>query len=155
MSKCKECNINPPRPDNSYCSDCLSATKTCRRCGISKNIFDFERNQKTIKGRIARRGECKECRVRKKPLKANIRKEYEKNNPKQSIGEEFCCPICKVKFLRQYTNDVVLDHDHSTGEARGYICRNCNSGMGQMEDSPQILMRATKWLQKKNPSFLF
>ena len=147
MAICSECNQNQIANSGDYCQECLSATKKCRRCSKKKSIFDFEKNQKSIAGRVSRRGECKECRKSKKPIPAKQKKEYEQKNPPPEIGGIFICPICDTIFERQFTNDVVLDHNHDTGEIRGYICRMCNNGMGMMEDSPTILQRAIQWLK--------
>lgn len=154
VSICKECNIATVDQTDGLCSTCRTAKKTCRRCGKDKSIFEFQNNQRSIAGRISRRGECQSCRQRKRPIDRRLKKEYKASNPVAKIGEAFTCPICKVTFKRQFTNDVVLDHSHETGEIRGYICRMCNSGMGMMEDSPSILTRAIAWLQGKLTSFL-
>lgn len=148
---CKECGGFATTAE--YCHACLSETKICRRCGNQKSIFDFEKNQRSIAGKISRRGECKDCRKRKTPINQKAKRQYEQANPKPPIGAMFRCPICDVSFTRQFVNDVVLDHDHDTGEMRGYICRMCNSGIGMMEDSPTILARAIAWLQGKLISF--
>ncbi|NCX95322.1 MAG: hypothetical protein EBX41_02730 [Chitinophagia bacterium] len=41
-------------------------------------------------------------------------------------------PICEKTIIRQFTNDVVLDHYHIDGKIRGWICRqwkNRNDGL--------------------------
>jgi hypothetical protein len=57
------------------------------------------------------------------------REEYEKKHPPPPMGKPFYCPICKHTIIRQFSNDVVLDHDHETGEIRGWTCRMCNKTM--------------------------
>lgn len=34
----------------------------------------------------------------------------------------------------------VPDHDHQTHTARGWLCRECNTGFGKIEDDPNILI---------------
>ncbi|MGA4543566.1 endonuclease VII domain-containing protein [Uniformispora flossi] len=51
------------------------------------------------------------------------------------------CPIC----LRPRPEHV--DHDHSSGEVRGVLCFNCNSGLGQFKDRPDLLRRAAAYLE--------
>ncbi len=147
MVLCSECGQNQTENSNKICDMCLSATKKCRKCSIEKSIFDFQKNQKSISGRISRRGECNDCRKSKKPISQKGKSEYQKKNPSPQIGDIFICPICDTIFERQFVNDVVLDHNHKTGEVRGYICRMCNSGMGMMDDNPTILQRAINWLR--------
>ena len=36
----------------------------------------------------------------------------------------------------------VIDHDHDTGEFRGWLCNNCNTGLGAMGDTIEGLERA-------------
>jgi hypothetical protein len=51
------------------------------------------------------------------------------------------CDICsRVKKL-------VLDHDHHTGAFRGYICRDCNMGLGKLGDNLDGLLRAVEYLK--------
>jgi protein-arginine kinase activator protein McsA len=70
--KCTECNKNEATL-NEFCETCYNETKICRRCQQTKSIFEFEKNQKSIAGKISRRGECKDCRKWRKPIsqKAN------------------------------------------------------------------------------------
>jgi predicted nucleic acid-binding Zn ribbon protein len=40
------------------------------------------------------------------------------------------------------SSDLALDHDHSNGRFRGWICRQCNFALGNVQDNPDKL----KWL---------
>jgi hypothetical protein len=40
-----------------------------------------------------------------------------------------------------------LDHCHETGEFRGFLCSNCNLGLGKFKDDPEILLNAIAYLQ--------
>ena len=55
------------------------------------------------------------------------------------------CAICndvpKKKKL------LCVDHDHKTGEVRGLLCHNCNTGLGFFNDTPEFLQRAIKYLK--------
>ena len=146
MKICIECNRNKAT-QKGFCDSCFNEKKICRKCQKSKSIFDFEKNQRTIRGKVSRRGECRECRKWKLPMSQKARKEFEKINIQPPMGQPFHCPICNRTIVRQYKNDVVLDHFHDTGEIRGWICRMCNNSMGMMEDDVNILKRAIKWLE--------
>lgn len=52
------------------------------------------------------------------------------------------CPLCGKK---QY---LVLDHDHETKRARGYVCRGCNNRLAGLDDE-KFMAAATEYL--KNP----
>ena len=43
-----------------------------------------------------------------------------------------------------------LDHDHSTGKVRGWICNSCNISIGQLDDDIDTLKRAVKYLEENN-----
>lgn len=47
------------------------------------------------------------------------------------------CLLCGVK-----PDGLVIDHDHSTGEIRGALCYQCNTGLGMFRDSAPLLNAA-------------
>lgn len=58
------------------------------------------------------------------------------------------CAICNVSLVPKgrSANSAVVDHNHDTGEVRGILCRPCNSGIGYLKDSPDILQNAADYL---------
>lgn len=40
-----------------------------------------------------------------------------------------------------------VDHDHSTGVIRGFLCRPCNTGIGMLKDNPALLRLAAEYLE--------
>ena len=54
------------------------------------------------------------------------------------------CEACGRKPLRR--SDLHMDHDHDTGQFRGYVCRQCNLALGLMEDSAPRLRRLAAYL---------
>ena len=51
------------------------------------------------------------------------------------------CAICSRRGV-----DLVADHDHDTGNMRGMLCYQCNSGIGMLGDSPYRLMMAANYI---------
>lgn len=45
-------------------------------------------------------------------------------------------------------NGLVVDHNHDTGIVRGFLCQQCNSGIGMLRDNPDLLRKAIEWLEK-------
>lgn len=41
---------------------------------------------------------------------------------------------------------LFVDHCHKTGVVRGLLCNNCNVGLAQFKDSPEILNKAISYL---------
>ena len=39
------------------------------------------------------------------------------------------------------------DHSHSTGEFRGWLCRDCNLGLGRFKDDTRLLRLAAEYLE--------
>ena len=51
------------------------------------------------------------------------------------------CEICGMRHER-----LCLDHDHGTHEKRGFLCANCNKGLGMLKEDPEILENAINYL---------
>jgi hypothetical protein len=66
----------------------------------------------------------------------------------QFILDEFSgkCDLCKKDAE---VKDLVIDHDHTTGQFRGWLCGNCNSGLGYFNDSTYDLALAISYLYRK------
>lgn len=56
------------------------------------------------------------------------------------------CAICTTEF--NPPSSAHVDHDHTTGEVRGLLCGKCNTGLGQFNDSPELLLAAVDYLTK-------
>ncbi len=152
---CDECRVNDILDGAEYCVECRKKTKECKKCHEVKSIYEFEKNQRTVKGVRSRRSECIPCRKGKKAIPAKARREFEKNNPRTAMGDTFQCPICEKMFTVANKNDVNLDHDNETGEIRGWVCGSCNTSMGRLNDDVSTLARAILWIKDKGKTFLF
>lgn len=59
-------------------------------------------------------------------------------------AQEGRCIIC-----RDYKGDELrVDYDHSTGEIRGLLCSNCNSGLGLFKEDPNRLFAAIDYVKQ-------
>lgn len=54
------------------------------------------------------------------------------------------CPIC----LQTPEARLVLDHDHTTGAVRGFICAKCNTALGMAGDSASRLRKMAEYLEQ-------
>lgn len=55
------------------------------------------------------------------------------------------CAICSHHPKR--AADLVIDHNHKTGEVRGLLCSKCNTALGMFRDSPLVLEAALDYLE--------
>jgi len=123
--------------------------KICTTCGINKPFDAYSINQYGKNNRILRRPVCIECYSKKKKIPSRLRNEYENRYPRPKIGTNFHCPVCDKIKEHKFNNDICLDHNHDTGEIRGYLCGSCNASIGKFHEDTETLKRAILWLEGK------
>jgi len=52
------------------------------------------------------------------------------------------CAICKMP-----AKPLCVDHCHATGKVRGFLCRNCNLGLGNYNDNPDLHRAGAAYLE--------
>ena len=73
---------------------------------------------------------------------------YRKNKglPDPTRPRPLVCEICEK--LPVYRRKLDLDHCHTTGQFRGWLCLACNPGIGMFQNSPELLRKAADYLEK-------
>lgn len=123
--------------------------RTCSKCKKKKPIDQFTGTQVY----------CKQCRAEYNRQKNNnleyklYRRFYllSKVLPNLTLGDvvEFHkrftgrCDICGREIEGRSKH---LDHDSETQTLRGWLCDNCNMGLGKFQHNPQLLMIAASYL---------
>ena len=130
--------------------------RICRKCGEAKPLEEFTKrsSERFVDGRDPW---CKKCyaakqryyyqRSREQYATASYRRkiknkygiswdQFEQRLKEQGGG----CAICDS------TDNLVVDHCHDSGRARGIICKPCNTGIGQLGDNAERVLRAAKYL---------
>ena len=119
--------------------------KICNICHRLLPTTAFARNQNNIRGPV-RRPSCQECRRTLEGQSPTPREKRQWLTTKPHL-EPFECPICGKRTIAGLTCNVDLDHNHRTGEIRGWICDSCNTGIGRFKDDIQLLKRAIKYVE--------
>jgi hypothetical protein len=129
--------------------------KTCKVCGVEKNISDFYTGRK----------DCKDC-------KNAAARQWRKDNPENVarhlvrmrertkerrygitqeqfnqmlLDQNSKCKICSNEF--KSSKDTHIDHCHNTNKVRGLLCNNCNMALGQFNDNTDNMDNAIIYLQ--------
>lgn len=55
------------------------------------------------------------------------------------------CAVCEKEFTSTF--DKQLDHCHTTGRIRKFLCHKCNKGLGLFLDDPKLLLKAANYLE--------
>ena len=131
--------------------------KQCTKCKEVKDLDSFGNRSASKDGK---RYQCKQCVSRRhKERYANdieYRERIMERTRKRDIEKQFNisveeyteymknaeCSICESK------ERLVLDHCHNSGKIRGVLCRTCNTGIGHLRDSPELVSRALYYLQE-------
>ena len=62
------------------------------------------------------------------------------------VAQEGKCPICN-RHKDEFVKPFVVDHHHVTMKVRGLICPACNTAIGLLGDSPEIMERAAEYVR--------
>lgn len=131
-------------------------TKTCSKCRVEKPLTDFYVRSGS-KGRLPY-SECKECcKARSRVRESDTAVKFDRLIQKavRLYGEEALpvierkiagdpCDICGEAKLPQ---NMVIDHNHETGEVRGLLCSNCNFAIGLLQEDTAIAEQLIKYLR--------
>jgi hypothetical protein len=82
---------------------------------------------------------CKSCQNKNSGLVSKLRRIHKK-------PEDNLCEVCRKP--PKEGKSLVCDHNHDTGEFRGYLCNDCNVGIGYLGDTLQDVKSAFEYLNK-------
>ena len=108
------------------------STKVCCTCREDKPLEEFHKDAREPDGR---RNDCAACRAKKRKTIYHLRK---------IVGEP---PLnCQCCGRPAKNNKLSLDHDHATGEFRGWLCQPCNHSLGVIGDNLESVMKFVNYL---------
>lgn len=117
-------------------------TKVCSICKEEKEVKDFYPRKDTTDGYL---GRCKTCHNADQSFRYWQIKKYGHTMPEVCD----CCgkpPSTSGKGLG--IKKLCFDHDHETGEFRGWLCFDCNQSIGKLGDNLEGLLKAVAYLRK-------
>lgn len=116
-------------------------TCICIKCLKEKDNIEYPYIKKLNKNGffIRNNNTCKKCISFNQMIIYKLKKEY----PRPELGT--ICDCCNKSIIKY--NDFQLDHDHKTNFFRGWICRKCNVGIGNLGDTEESLIKVLKYIK--------
>ena len=127
-------------------------TKCCSKCGQTKSLMVFKRNDcgggNIIRGdgRRNRRPDCRVCYDRDMQGKNKAKACAKRLGIAYKAPEDARCRLCDKAGAK--SNPLVFDHHHDLDVFRGYCCNRCNIGMGALGDNVTSLARVLKYMNE-------
>lgn len=121
-------------------------TKECSKCHAELPLTTeyFAPNCSTnTGGNKYFRPECRACTKKAHQGKTKAKK-LAGNPPTPPMGTP--CDNCGRTDMK-----LCFDHDHETLAHRGWLCQNCNQGLGRLGDTIESLERAIRYLRRTAP----
>lgn len=138
-------------------------TKICPVCGEEKSLKDFYLRKDRKSGQAVE-SRCKECSKKRNnntvtgELRKTTRGSLEVRAKRYQLEvndvldyydtHDGLCDICRKSSEDNRFGRLYIDHDHETGEFRGFLCGDCNSGIGYLKDNILIMENAIAYLKK-------
>lgn len=175
MKICSKCGTNKTYSEfHKQTSSKDGYTTWCKACRAEVDSKRYDPKRKYPKIVYNENGErqCRGCEKWFKPQQRNKNRTYcfdcrkerglinnlskYKMTPEQYLdmyeAQNGLCAICKKP--ERDRKRLAIDHDHSCcpgantcGKCvRGLICQRCNMGMGAMDDNPEIILAAYRYL---------
>lgn len=117
--------------------------QVCKDCNTNKPVSEFTARPTSASGYLS---VCKPCR-NKKTRVGHYTRTYGLDTAKAkelAVDRTASCEICDT------VTKVVVDHSHTTGNVRGFLCYSCNTILGLAKDNPEIFAKATKYLEENS-----
>lgn len=110
----------------------------------------FTPKQKSHEREISRKSYHK--RKKEDPERQRKRARKHRGIPEPITPYPQYCNLCQRP--PSFNKRFAVDHDHKTGKFRGWLCSNCNTGLGLFKEDPNLLRKAIKYLGKSDSGML-
>lgn len=102
-----------------------------------------ETNKEKINAKKRTYYETNKEKVRASQIKYNYGLNLEQIN-KILIKQDYKCAICDRSLIE---TRGCIDHDHKVKEVRGILCHQCNTGLGLLNENPELLRKAALYIE--------
>lgn len=140
--------------------------KRCCTCQEFKPLTDYHKDSGGIEGvayscKVCANARSKLHHARRMRDDPKYRRAMKERYVRQSYGlsrdeyealllaQDYICPICQTRSPKGGWH---LDHNHTTGKVRQFLCNPCNRGLGYLQDSTEVLQAAMNYLRRHNES---
>jgi hypothetical protein len=141
--------------------------KQCKKCSQTKQSSEFYPDPRNKDGCMS---QCKECNKaagrkyhadnrevqRKNRINYNLKSKYNMTiecRDRMLVSCGYRCEICSSKVTTPTSKNesgvANIDHCHTTGKVRGILCGPCNRAIGLLQDSPELLTKASNYLKER------
>jgi hypothetical protein len=109
---------------------------TCIKCNTEQIARDFAWVARGDHAKLQLNSKiCLTCRNAASKLVRSLRKKH------------LCPKNSKCSCCKRVVHQLYCDHSHKSGKFRGYLCVDCNTGIGKLGDSIIGVKRALRYLQ--------
>lgn len=126
--------------------------KKCKKCSRELGSVRYQANKEFFDARNKEWKNANRELSRRHARRSWLRRKYgitEEKWKELFDNQSGCCAICGVKSkdsARCWGHELVVDHDHNTGEIRGLLCTVCNLALGGFEDKTLWVQSALDYL---------
>lgn len=74
-------------------------------------------------------------------------------------NQDYKCAVClspetSIDKRTGKLRELSVDHNHYTGEARGLLCRSCNTALGSLKENEDIIYSLLNYIKSKKMSIV-
>jgi hypothetical protein len=164
-------NINTPNPIEKTCCNCglIKPAKefktrpsrngrlnsTCRDCDTlyqRQYRADHPEITKAAANRWRKKNPEKVIAIERRKIYKRLGLTLEEAMAILSSQEYRCAnPGCRIRLKwGKGSQSANLDHDHSNGKPRAFLCASCNRGLGHLRENPDLIRGLATYLEEWN-----
>lgn len=140
-AKPAKCHPDKPTQGRGLCYACYHAAREQEDPGYRVRLRSYKNIKERQRQKHSRGGNVAQI----KGIPTHVARAFYET---KLVEQQGVCAICGHDDL---TRNLSLDHCHITNCLRGLLCGRCNSGIGLLNDDPQLLRAALQYLETATP----